>query len=112
MRDRTEARGPAALLVTDVRMPGEDGLALLRELRERGDVPVIVMSAYTDVATTAAAYRAGAVDYLAKPFDLDQAVEAVGRACWPTRPSTKPPPNRRRPTPCWAKAPPCARCSA
>ncbi len=69
-----------ALLVTDVRMPGEDGLELLRELREQSSMPVIVMSAYTDVATTAAAYRAGAIDYLAKPFDLDQAVEAVERA--------------------------------
>jgi two-component system nitrogen regulation response regulator GlnG len=69
-----------ALLLTDVRMPGEDGLSLLRELQERGIGPVIVMSAYTDVATTAAAYRAGAVDYLAKPFDLDHAVASVQRA--------------------------------
>jgi two-component system nitrogen regulation response regulator GlnG len=69
-----------ALLVTDVRMPGEDGLQLLDDMQKRALGPVIVMSAYTDVATTAAAYRAGAVDYLAKPFDLDQAVAAVQRA--------------------------------
>ena len=69
-----------AVLLTDVRMPGEDGLSLLLELQQQGIGPVIVMSAYTDVATTAAAYRAGAVDYLAKPFDLDQAVAAVQRA--------------------------------
>jgi two-component system nitrogen regulation response regulator GlnG len=69
-----------ALLVTDVRMPGEDGLRLLDDMQKQGLGPVIVMSAYTDVATTAAAYRAGAVDYLAKPFDLDQAVAAVQRA--------------------------------
>jgi two-component system nitrogen regulation response regulator GlnG len=69
-----------ALLLTDVRMPGEDGLGLLGELQTQGIGPVIVMSAYTDVATTAAAYRAGAVDYLAKPFDLDHAVAAVQRA--------------------------------
>jgi two-component system, NtrC family, nitrogen regulation response regulator GlnG len=69
-----------ALFITDVRMPGEGGLALLEELRARQIGPVIVMSAYTDVATTAAAYRAGAVDYLAKPFDLDQALAAVQRA--------------------------------
>jgi two-component system nitrogen regulation response regulator GlnG len=69
-----------ALLVTDVRMPGEDGLALLAELQARSIGPVIVMSAYTDVATTAAAYRAGAADYLAKPFDLDHAVASVQRA--------------------------------
>ncbi|HWU77778.1 MAG TPA: nitrogen regulation protein NR(I) [Rhodanobacter sp.] len=69
-----------ALLLTDVRMPGEGGLSLLVELQQQGIGPVIVMSAYTDVATTAAAYRAGAVDYLAKPFDLDHAVEVVQRA--------------------------------
>ena len=69
-----------ALLVTDVRMPGEDGLRLLGDLTRRNIGPVIVMSAFTDVATTAAAYRAGAVDYIAKPFDLDQAVAAVERA--------------------------------
>ncbi len=67
------------LLLTDVRMPGEDGLSLLSELQAERIGPVIVMSAYTDVATTAAAYRAGAVDYLAKPFDLDHAVASVRR---------------------------------
>jgi two-component system nitrogen regulation response regulator GlnG len=74
----SEAR--PALLLTDVRMPGEDGLSLLGDLQTQGIGPVIVMSAYTDVATTAAAYRAGAVDYLAKPFDLDHAVAVVQRA--------------------------------
>jgi len=69
-----------ALLLTDVRMPGEDGLVLLAEWKRRALGPVVVMSAYTDVATTAAAYRAGALDYLAKPFDLDQAVASVRRA--------------------------------
>ncbi len=68
------------LLLTDVRMPGEDGLSLLVDLQRQRIGPVIVMSAFTDVATTAAAYRAGAVDYLAKPFDLDHAVEVVQRA--------------------------------
>ena len=68
------------LLVTDVRLPGEDGLDLLNDWQARALGPVVVMSAYTDVATTAAAYRAGAVDYLAKPFDLDHALAAVQRA--------------------------------
>ncbi|MGY3040906.1 two-component system nitrogen regulation response regulator GlnG [Rhodanobacter sp. TND4EL1] len=78
-RTALQASRPA-LLLTDVRMPGEDGLALLGELQTQGIGPVIVMSAYTDVATTAAAYRFGAVDYLAKPFDLDHAVASVQRA--------------------------------
>ena len=79
VRDALRQSRPA-LLVTDVRMPGEDGLQLLDDMHKQGLGPVIVMSAYTDVATTAAAYRAGAMDYLAKPFDLDQAVAAVQRA--------------------------------
>ncbi len=74
------AEGRPLLLVTDVRLPGESGLDLLRDWQARALGPVIVMSAYTDVATTAAAYRAGALDYLAKPFDLDHAVAAVQRA--------------------------------
>jgi two-component system nitrogen regulation response regulator GlnG len=72
--------GRPALLLTDVRMPGADGLELLAECQQRAIGPVIVMSAYTDVATTAAAYRCGAVDYLAKPFDLDDVVATVQRA--------------------------------
>src|SRR6185437_1426163 len=69
------------LLISDVRLPGDDGLALVRETKSaHPNLPVIVMSAFTDVATTAAAYREGASDYLAKPFDLAQAVSAVQRA--------------------------------
>ena len=81
-----------ALLLTDVRMPGEGGLALVSALKAQGVGPVIVMSAYTDVATAAAAYRAGAVDYLAKPFDLDQAVAAVQRALADAPMAAAPPP--------------------
>lgn len=69
------------VIVSDVRMPGASGLTLLERLRDLGNTtPVIVMSAFTDVASTAAAYRNGAFDYLPKPFDLDQAVSAVERA--------------------------------
>ncbi|WP_426661920.1 nitrogen regulation protein NR(I) [Rhodanobacter aciditrophus] len=78
VREALRTRRPA-LLLTDVRMPGTSGLQLLEELQRQGIGPVIVMSAFTDVATTAAAYRAGAADYLAKPFDLDQAVATVRR---------------------------------
>ena len=80
------------LVFTDVRMPGVGGLALLERLHaERPALPVIVMSAYTDIATTAAAYRHGAFDYLPKPFDLDQAVEAAQRALAQRRTSAPPP---------------------
>jgi len=74
-------RTAPALLVTDVRLPQADGLHLLsaaKALHPR--LPVIVMSAWTDVGSTAAAFRAGAFDYLPKPFDLEQAVSSVQRA--------------------------------
>jgi two-component system nitrogen regulation response regulator GlnG len=74
-------RGAPALLFTDVRMPGEDGLALLDRLKSAApQLPVIVMSAYTDIASTAGAFRGGAYEFLSKPFDLDAAVALVGRA--------------------------------
>jgi two-component system nitrogen regulation response regulator GlnG len=82
-----------AVIVSDVRMPGAGGLNLLERLRElRNSAPVIVMSAFTDVATTAAAYRNGAFDYLPKPFDLDQAVAAVERALGEAQPVAIPAP--------------------
>jgi len=69
------------LLFTDVRMPGDDGLALLERLKSREpQLPVIVMSAYTDLASTAGAFRGGAHEFLSKPFDLDHAVALAARA--------------------------------
>ena len=73
-------RAPA-LVVTDVRMPGDSGLQLLDKLKAaHPDLPVIVMSAHTDVASTAGAFRGGAHEFLSKPFDLDEAVALVRRA--------------------------------
>lgn len=69
------------LLFTDVRMPGDDGLVLLDRLKAaHPQLPVIVMSAYTDVASTAGAFRGGAHEFLSKPFDLDDAVALAARA--------------------------------
>jgi two-component system nitrogen regulation response regulator GlnG len=69
------------LVITDVRMPGLDGLAFLEALKAgRPELPVIVMSAYTDIASTAGAFRGGAHEFLSKPFDLDEAVALVARA--------------------------------
>ena len=75
-------REPApALVVTDVRMPGDSGLQLLDKLKAaQPALPVIVMSAHTDVASTAGAFRGGAHEFLSKPFDLDEAVALVRRA--------------------------------
>ena len=72
---------PPDLVFTDVRMPEMDGIALLEALKaRRPGLPVIVMSAYTDVASTASAFRGGAHEFLSKPFDLDEAVALVARA--------------------------------
>ena len=76
-----QARGAPDLLFTDVRMPGEDGLKLLDRLKAaHPQLPVIVMSAYTDVTSTASAFRGGAHEFLSKPFDLDDAVALAARA--------------------------------
>src|SRR5690606_37112219 len=77
---RALGEGVPGLVFTDVRMPGEDGIALLRKLKAaHASVPVIVMSAYTDVASTAGAFRGGAWEFLSKPFDLDHAVALAAR---------------------------------
>ncbi len=76
-----DQRAAPDLLFTDVRMPGDDGLRLLAQLKQRAPgLPVVVMSAYTDVASTAGAFRGGAHDFLSKPFDLDDAVAMAARA--------------------------------
>ena len=89
--------GRPDVVVSDVRMPGLSGLSLLEELKRRGvAAPVIVMSAFTDVASTAAAYRNGAFDYVPKPFDIDHAVAAVERALAEIQPPP-PPPRQHEP---------------
>ena len=69
------------VLVSDIRMPGESGLTLLNNIRERfPQVPVIIMTAYSDLDSAVAAFQGGAFEYLPKPFDVDQAVELIRRA--------------------------------
>ncbi len=73
--------GAPDLVYTDVRMPGLDGLGFLDALKARlPQLPVVVMSAYTDIASTAGAFRGGAHEFLSKPFDLDDAVGLAARA--------------------------------
>ena len=73
--------GMPDVLITDVRMPGMDGLTLLgRVNRIAPALPVIVVTAHTDLENAVAAYQGGAFEYLPKPFDVDEAVELVHKA--------------------------------
>jgi two-component system nitrogen regulation response regulator GlnG len=68
-------------MILDVRLPGMDGLTALAKVRETDpDLPVIVVTAFGDLPTAVRAVEGGAFDYLAKPFDLQQAIECVNRA--------------------------------
>jgi two-component system nitrogen regulation response regulator GlnG len=69
------------VLVSDIRMPGRSGLELLQAVKQRHPaVPVIVMTAYSDLDSAVAAFQGGAYEYLPKPFDVDQAVDLIRRA--------------------------------
>jgi len=69
-------------VVTDIRMPGMDGLDLLERLhRDHPELPVIIMTAHSDLESAVSAYQGGAFEYLPKPFDVDDAVALVRRAC-------------------------------
>ena len=70
-----------AVIITDIRMPGTDGLALLEQVHATyPQMPVIVMTAYADLDRAVAAFQGGAFEYLPKPFDVDEAVAIVHRA--------------------------------
>ncbi|MFD1556534.1 nitrogen regulation protein NR(I) [Paraburkholderia silviterrae] len=88
------------VLVSDIRMPGGSGLELLQTVRERvPGLPVIIMTAFSDLDSAVAAFQGGAFEYLAKPFDVDKAVELIRRAVdesmrgeqqWDERPAEAP----------------------
>ncbi len=70
------------VIVSDIRMPGMDGLSLLDRIRASdADLPVIIMTAHSDLESAVSAFHGGAFEYLPKPFDVDEAVEQVRRAC-------------------------------
>ena len=69
------------VVVSDIRMPGESGLDLLQRAKERHpSLPVIIMTAYSDLESAVTAFQGGAYEYLPKPFDVDHAVELIRRA--------------------------------
>jgi two-component system nitrogen regulation response regulator GlnG len=75
------AREQPDAIITDIRMPGLSGLELMRAIHTTApNVPVIVMTAHTDLESAVASYQGGAFEYLPKPFDVDEAVALARRA--------------------------------
>jgi two-component system nitrogen regulation response regulator GlnG len=74
-------QGEPDAIITDIRMPGMDGLELLSRLSDQyPNLPVIIMTAHTDLDSAVSAYQGGAFEYLPKPFDIDDAVALAQRA--------------------------------
>jgi two-component system nitrogen regulation response regulator GlnG len=75
------SRKEPAAVITDIRMPGMDGLVLLDRISQQyPELPVIIMTAHSDLDSAVSAYKGGAFEYLPKPFDIDDAVALVKRA--------------------------------
>jgi len=73
--------GKPDVLITDVRMPGVSGITLLERLRaSQPNLPIIVVTAHSDLESAVAAYKGGAFEYLPKPFDIDEAIDLVRKA--------------------------------
>ena len=72
---------PPQVVVSDIRMPGSSGLDLLQQIKAKYPMlPVIIMTAYSDLDSAVSAFQSGAFEYLPKPFDVDQAVDLIRRA--------------------------------
>jgi two-component system, NtrC family, nitrogen regulation response regulator GlnG len=92
------ARSPNVLM-TDVRMAGKSGLDLLRSANELyPDLPVIVMTAHSDLASAVSAFGGGAFEYLPKPFDIDHAVDLIKRAAHAGQSAAAEPPPGAEPS--------------
>jgi two-component system nitrogen regulation response regulator GlnG len=75
-------RGEPEAIISDVRMPGMDGFALLQRIKQKyPELPVVIMTAHSDLDSAVSAYHSGAFEYLPKPFDIEDAVDQVQRAC-------------------------------
>lgn len=72
---------PPDVIISDIRMPGTDGITMLGQIKQRNpDIPVIIMTAYSDLDRAVSAFQSGAYEYLPKPFDVDEVITLVKRA--------------------------------
>jgi len=78
---RSLTKNKPDVIITDVRMPGIGGLELMTQIHESDpEIPVIIMTAHSDLDSAVASYQGGAFEYLPKPFDIDEAMELIHRA--------------------------------
>ena len=78
---QTLTHGAPQMVISDIRMPGSSGLELLQTLRgQYPNLPVIIMTAYSDLESAVSSFQGGAFEYLPKPFDINHAVELIRRA--------------------------------
>jgi two-component system nitrogen regulation response regulator GlnG len=90
LNEALEAETPAAI-ITDIRLPDADGLSILDSVQKAGsNVPVIAMTAYSDLDQAVSAFQQGVFDYLPKPFDLDQVLSVLQRAVAGAKARTEP----------------------
>jgi two-component system nitrogen regulation response regulator GlnG len=109
---RELGRHQPSALISDIRMPGIDGLELLRTVnRDYPELPVIIMTAHSDLDSAVASYQGGAFEYLPKPFDVDEVVEVTRRALAQAQPHVAAAAfEEQPPTEMIGEAPPCKKC--
>ncbi|MGS0628019.1 MULTISPECIES: nitrogen regulation protein NR(I) [Photorhabdus] len=94
------AQNTPDVLISDIRMPGMNGLNLLNNIKQSNPLlPVIIMTAHSDLDAAVSAYQQGAFDYLPKPFDIDEAVALMERALSHSREQNQPTRNPQAVTP-------------
>ena len=77
------------VIISDIRMPNMDGIALINEIKRLApDLPVIIMTAYSDLDRAVSAFQSGAFEFFSKPFDVDEVVNLVKRAIKESRPGS------------------------
>tara|TARA_X000000368_G_C23055692_1_gene723759 strand:- start:1992 stop:3395 length:1404 start_codon:yes stop_codon:yes gene_type:complete len=75
-----------AVIVSDIRMPGESGIDFLTKVKDKfPHIPIIIMTAYSDLDTAVSAFQKGAFEYIAKPFDIDKVLEIINQALEQTK---------------------------